>query len=291
MQTSSVPAAVPKRVLTTGLAKISLPEMPDLPMPKTAANTPMMASAGATGFASAASFSSGAMGGTGSGAALNFFGIRDTSSSVVIMIDVSDSMFTRTGDAKSSKLVRRGAEQSFQTVRDEAIQLVRSLGPSIRFGIIRWAGSANSWKPELLPGTEENKQAAIAHIQSEVDMKTARPKKGRPGGTRHDYAIEAAFALKPETLYMLTDGNATAAQPGGGLSPIPDQELYNAAEAGQKALGKRARLHVIYYVTGDDKTDERQMLGRLAGNNGGQFRKVHPKSRPEAPAAKRKAVR
>ncbi len=105
-------------------------------------------------------------------------------------------------------------------------------------------------------------------------MKTARPKDGRPGGTRHDYALEAAFALQPEIIYMLTDGNATAAQPGGGLKPIPAEDIWQTAATGQKALTKPARLHIIYYVTGADKDDERKMLGTLATRNGGKFRRV-----------------
>lgn len=276
-QSKNAPAAVPKRVLTTGAAKIALPPLPSIPGPKETTQPPMMAAAGA-----AASFGqrgATAPGGTGTGAQINFFGIRDTSSSVVIMIDVSTSMFTRTGDAEGSDLVKQGKEQSFQTVRDEAIKLIQGLGPNVSFGIIRWASGAHAWKPELVPATEENKQAAIAHIQQEVDMKTARANKGRPGGTRHDYALEEAFGLKPEVIYMLTDGNATAAKPGGGLTPIPPEEIFKITDVGQKTLSKRARLHVIHYLTGADKADERQMLMSLSARNGGKFQQVQARGR------------
>jgi von Willebrand factor type A domain len=265
-------------VLTTGPAKVELPPMPSLPGPKEVTQIPMMSAAGGAAFAPRTG-TLGSFAGTGTGAQINFFGIRDTSSNVVIMIDVSDSMFTRTGDADGRNLAKHAQQQNFQTVRDEAIKLVEGLGPNVNFGIVRWAGGAHSWKPELIPATEENKQAAIAHIQNEVDMKTAKAKKGRPGGTRHDYALEEAFSLKPEVIYMLTDGNATAAQPHGGLKPIPDGDIFKAAESGQKNLSKRARLHVIYYLTGADKADERQMLISLAARNGGQFRAVNAKGR------------
>jgi len=78
---------------------------------------------------------------------------------------------------------------------------------------------------------------------------------------------------------MLTDGNATTAQSHGGLKPIPDGDIFKAAETEQKTLSKRARLHVIYYLTGADKADERQMLMSLAARNGGQFRAVSAKGR------------
>ncbi len=280
-QSTSAPPAVPRRVLTTGISKVTLPPMPEIKSPESAPRS--MMSAGGTGNAfGPAGATSGGGGGGGGGTAINFFGIRDLSTSVVIMIDVSDSMFTRTGDADyPSKLVRQGKEQNFQVIRDEAIKLVESLTPQTHFGIVRWSGGAYSWKPELVNATEENKKAAVEHIQTEVDYKTARPKGGRAGGTRHDYALEEAFALKPETIYMLTDGNATASQSGGGLQPIPPQEIYKVAEEGQKALPKKAHLHVIYYLNGKEKSDEVDMLRGLASRNTGKFQKVEAKGRKQ----------
>ena len=283
MQAQSQPAAVPKRVLTTGLAKVTLPEMPDLPMPNTAANVPKMAgSGGAVSFsAPAAAMGGGALGGTGSGAPVTFFGIRDVSTSVVIMIDVSDSMFSRTGDAEKSKLVKLGKEQSFQAVRDEAIKLVQSLTPGTQFGIVRWSGGAYVWKPELVPATDANKAEAIAHIQSDVDFHKAKKKPDRPGGTRHDYALEEAFKLKPETIYMITDGQASGASPANPSKKIEPEDIYRVVDEGQKTLSKKARIHAIYYLTGKEKAEERQMLQRLASRTGGQFREVAAKNRKD----------
>ena len=283
MQSQSVPAAVPKRVLTTGLAKVTLPEMPDLPVPKSAANIPKMAGGGgAVNFgAAAATMGGGALGGTGSGAPVTFFGIRDVSTSVVIMIDVSDSMFSRTGDAEKSKLMKLGKEQSFQTVRDEAIKLVQSLSSGTRFGIVRWSGGAYPWQSELVPATDANKAAAIAHIQSDVDFKKAKKKPDRPGGTRHDYALEEAFKLKPETIYMITDGQASGESPNDPSRKIDADDIYRVVDEGQKTLSKKARLHAIYYLTGKEKAEERQLLQRLASRTGGQFREVEAKNRKE----------
>jgi len=269
----NAPAVIPKRVLSAGAAKVTLPPIPEIPAAKSSTPAPLMASAGQNAkFGSAPSM--GGIGGTGAGAAINFFGIRDASNSIVIMIDVSDSMFTRTGDADGGKLAKKGKEQNFQAVRDEAIKLVQSLGSNIQFGIVRWAGSAQTWKPTLVPATEENKRAAIEHIQNDVDMKTAKPKKGERGGTRHDLALQAAFGLKPQVMYMLTDGNATIAAEKGGLKPIPPEELFRVAAAGQKDLRTSARVHVIYYLTGAERDEEKQMLQSLASRNGGQFRSV-----------------
>jgi hypothetical protein len=280
-QSVTLPAAVPKRVLTTGAAKVTLPPLPSVPGANEGPPVPKMAAAGGAAFGAPGGTSS-SIGGTGTGAPINFFGIRDKSSAVVIMIDVSGSMFERTGDAKYRKgLVKHGKEQSFQAVRDEAIKLIQSLTPAMQFGLIRWSGGAHSWKRELVPATDENKQAAIDHLEKVIDYQSAPATRGRPGGTRHDYALEEAFKLKPETIYMITDGNATAAVPGGGLRPIPSEEIFKVADEGQKSLGKRARLHVIYYLNGKEKPDERQMLMNLAARNGGKFNRVEARGRSQ----------
>lgn len=280
LQSQNAPPAVPKRVLTTGQAKVQLPPLPTVHVDPVS-QAPMMGAAGQNpGFSGASSQV--AAGGTGSGSQINFFGIRDKSSSVVVMIDVSGSMFGRTGDYDydSKKLVRTGKDQNFQIVRDEAIKLIESLGPSVNFGIVRWSGGAYSWKPELVPATEENKKEAIDHVQKAIDYNTARPNKGRPGGTRHDYALEEAFSLKPEVIYMLTDGNATATSEGH-LEPIPPEQIFKVVEDGEKTLPKRARIHVIYYLNGKEKADERQMLMNLAARTGGKFNRVEAKGRSQ----------
>ena len=279
ISTQSAPATVPQRILTSALSKVTLPPVPEVSIPQDTA-VPLMSAGGAK-----VAFKSGAAGApagggaiNGNGVPINFFGIKDLSTSVVIMIDVSDSMFTRTGDASGRQLVRQGKEQAFQTVRAEAIRLVQSLTPQTRFDVIRWAGSARAWQPELVPATEENKAAACAHIQNEIDFKSAKPEANRAGGTRHDYALELAFSLKPETIYMLTDGNATAYQlETGGLKNIPPQTLFKIAADGQKTLPKKARLHTIYYLNAKEKKAERDMLQQLASRNGGQFKTVPAK--------------
>ena len=80
----------------SGSVSVDAP-LPDIAGPKDVAPAPLMAAAGQNAKFGAQLGTMGSAAGTGAGAAINFFGIRDKSSSVVIMIDVSDSMFTRRG--------------------------------------------------------------------------------------------------------------------------------------------------------------------------------------------------
>ena len=212
-------------------------------------------------------------GGGGTGDGLSFFGIKDQARSVVIMIDVSASMFGRTGDLDydTGKLLRQGKEQSFQRVREEAFKLIDSLGIDTTFGIIRWSGSARSWQERLVPATTKNKEAAKKHIQDEVDANSSGPRGGRPGGTRHDYALEELFRLGPEVAYMLSDGNATASDRGG--KAIPEDELLDIIKEA-KTKGEVPRIHTFYYLTGADKAAEEKMLKAISRRTKGKSKKV-----------------
>ncbi len=272
-----------RRLSGTGPSTVQVPEMPDvdldqmLPLDPSAMVSDQIASlVGASGSGLGTGRGIGGGGGTGTGSGVAFFNIKDTAKSVVIMIDVSQSMFSRTGDYDSGtrKLLKEGREQAFQVIRDEAVRLIDGLGAESRFGIIRWSGSARSWKPELVRATDANKAEARAHIQNEVDANTAGPTGGRPGGTRHDYAIEELLRLAPEVAFMLTDGNATRSQSGGGMSAIPNEELFKQIEQAAKDTPSLPRIHTVYYVTGADKKEEEDLLRGIARKTKGKFRKV-----------------
>ncbi|HUF61726.1 MAG TPA: hypothetical protein VMN36_06595 [Verrucomicrobiales bacterium] len=214
--------------------------------------------------------------GAGESGGFSFFNIQDEASSVLIMIDVSASMFGRTGDYdyNSRKLLRQGKEQAFQGVREEAFRLIDALNLHTRFGVVHWSGSARSWKDALAPGSAANRAEAKQHIQRSVDCNKAPPSGGRPGGTRHDYALEEAFRLGPEVVFLLTDGNATRSLEGGGFEAIPNEELFDLVETLGKESGRMPRIHTIYYVTGQDKDEEEKLLRGLSRKTDGQFRKV-----------------
>src|SRR5688500_12946791 len=166
--------AYSRRLAGTGPSTIQVPEMPDvnldqmLPLdPSEMVSDQIAGLIGSSGTGTGTGRGLGGAGGTGTGSGVAFFDIKDTAQSVVIMLDVSQSMFSRTGDYDSGtrKLLKQGTQQSFQVIRDEAVKLIDGLSANSRFGIIRWSGSARSWQPELVRATDANKAEARAHIQ------------------------------------------------------------------------------------------------------------------------------
>ncbi len=265
----------PGPVVVPAMPEVDLKQM--LPLdPSELVSDQISGMIGASGYGRGTGRGLGGGGGTGKGSGIAFFDIKDTAKSLVVMIDVSQSMFSRTGDYDSStrKLLKEGKDQAFHVIRVEAIKLINGLGPDTRFGIIRWSGSARSWKPELVRATDDNKAAARLHIETEIDANSSPPTGGKPGGTRHDYALVELLRLNPETAFMLTDGNATASQPGGGMSTIPAKDLTDLLENAAEERETLPRIHTIYYLTGADKKEEEDMLKDIARKTKGRFRKV-----------------
>jgi hypothetical protein len=269
------------KLVSTRPAEITLPDLPEVDMdqmlpldPSELVTDQITTLAGSAGFGSGQG--SGLTGGGGTGAGMSFFDIKDNARSVVIMIDVSSSMFGRTGDYDygTSKKLREGKEQAFQVVREQAFKLIDGLGVDARFGIVHWSGSARTWKPQLVRATDANKRAAKEHVQANVDVGKAGPRGGRPGGTRHDYALETLLELNPEIAFMLSDGNATRSLGRGKMETIDDSDLYVIITEAKKNRPSIPRIHTIYYVTGNDKREEERMLRGISTRSGGKFRRV-----------------
>jgi len=253
------------RLLSSRLLEMGMPALPKIPLDQTMPLNPaaiVADSIAAVAGQGLAGLGAGQGAGGSGGDGMTFFGIRDSGQSVVIMIDISGSMFLRLG------------EQAFQPVKEQAITLINGLGINSRFGVVVWSGGAGRWKEQCVPATDAMKASAMSFIRQDLGPDAFRRlgsicrdvlREG-VGGTRHDLALRQAFAMQPEVIYMLSDGNALA-----GDTPIPTSEILDLTRQLQRPLPKEARLHTIYFMTGPDKPAERDLLKSLASHNGGRF--------------------
>jgi hypothetical protein len=146
--------------------------------------------------------------------------------------------------------------------------------------------------PDMQPATDANKQKAAAWIQS-VDggsdkpgmtYKRAYSKMGtglyEGGGTRTDTALKQALAMRPSTIFLITDGEMSRrGGPGGDQKEdksgnIDEQELLSIVGEGQKPLETPARIHVIHFLTKAARDEEEKTLRSVARRNDGRFRQV-----------------
>jgi hypothetical protein len=283
-------AARPKPSFTDKMStarptEFSLPDLPTLPIdtavdidPSDIVSDQLAALAGA-----GAGSGSGSGGGGKGGSAVSFFGVSDMATRVAIVMDVSDTMFDR-------------QPGKFDAVKQEASKLVQGLGINTLFNIIIYEGGSVAMFPDMQPATDANKQKAAAWIQS-VDG--GRDKRGMSyrgayskmgtglyegGGTRTDTALKQALAMRPSTIFLITDGEMSRrGGPGGNQKDdkkddqsgdIDERELLSIVGEGQKPLETPARIHVIHFLTKAARDEEEKTLRSVARRNDGRFRQV-----------------
>ncbi|MFM8457928.1 MAG: hypothetical protein ACKOB0_03145, partial [Chthoniobacterales bacterium] len=183
-------------------------------------------------------------GGTG-GSAVNFFGISDTATRVVVVVDVSDTMFDR-------------LPGKFDVVKEQAIKLIQSLGINTLFNVIIYEGGSVAMFPQAQPATDANKEKAVAWVQGvdggfenkQMTYNKAYRRMGtgmyEGGGTRPDTALKQALGMTPSTVFLITDGemsrsgkrgddeddkNRQRGKGGWNNQPIEQQELLEIVEA------------------------------------------------------------
>jgi hypothetical protein len=279
-------------------AKFSLPELPKIPLdqmvpldPSAIVSDQVSSMVGAAGTGSGSGQGGSGMGGTGSG--MSFFGIQDTGKSVVIVVDTSNSMFSRSFKGEEHRF-------KFQTIKDQTTQLIDKLSINTRFNVVIYEGGAMAFAGENMPATDGNKASAREWVQGlDEDPATSigrrqgdGPKLMEGGGTRLDTAMKQTFKLQPEVIYIITDGEINRSggrgreededsKPRGGSrnergegNKITEREIVGLIEELQKGLPQPARIHTILYETHVTRTDEENAIRAIARRNEGKFRTV-----------------
>lgn len=284
------------KMSTARPAEFSLPELPLIPVEAVATLDPSdIVSdqlAGLGGMGGGSGTGSGGGGGRG-GSAVSFFGISDTATRVIIVVDVSDSMFDR-------------QPGKFNAVKQEAEKLIKGLGVNTLFNLIIYEGGSVAMFPEVLPATDANKASAAEWIQSvdggmnkrSMSYFGAYSRMGtglyEGGGTRLDTAMKQALSMRPSTIFLITDGEINRSSRGREPEPPPDddgkggkggghqftgtkitrQDILGIIKNAQKSLEEPAKIHVIHFLTKLAKKDEEDILRAIARGNDGRFKAV-----------------
>lgn len=202
----------------------------------------------------------------------DYYGIDTTGQSVLFVIDVSGSMEGKQEgtiqDQVQAEAANRGGNAVQRTVggrvgrilggrvrseanklgaaKRELIPAIRGLDESVTFNVIVFGDNIRSWKNELIPATATNRNTGAIY----VDRLDAS------GGTPMNAALERAFQFRPQTLFLLTDGQPTDASAQAILDRV---RQLNGARA--------TRVHTV----GLGPDQDAQFLADLAAQNGGRF--------------------
>jgi hypothetical protein len=254
-----------RRIASTGLAKVSLPDMPSIPSATTVVPG-MMAGMGGAGFGTGLGFGSGmgsGMGGGGGGGGIGFFGLRMAARNIVLVIDISGSMIQGKKD-----------RTAYDRLEKEAVTAMQGLDLNSRLNIIAFSGEPFVFSENSVTAGPGDKNRAIEWLKSyspchclpsgttKGNGKIWQSGKGkRHAGTSSEKALERAFQLKPDTILFVSDGEPTDAKP---------NEILKRVESWQRQQQKKVVINTIAYHadSGED------FMESLAKQNGGQFKNI-----------------
>jgi HEAT repeat protein len=196
---------------------------------------------------------------------LTYHGITTTSSRIVFILDISDSMNdpARTQYLDSSGKTQRGTSErsKFEVAREELKRAIRALDGKDYFNIVVYNHEVRKWQDRMVAALPSNKALAIAFLDS---LKAV-------GGTNIFDALETAFTLggfgvqdryyrsEVDTLFLLSDG-----APSAGRITDTDEIL---EEVGRINRLRKLQIHAIAVGLLADK----DFLRKLAHQNDGQF--------------------
>ncbi|SDU00479.1 hypothetical protein SAMN05444156_1388 [Verrucomicrobium sp. GAS474] len=193
---------------------------------------------------------------------LSLYGVEGSGRRIVLVFDVSDSIFLR----------RPGL---FDTLYAEALARIDTLPPAVLFDLIVFKNGSLAWKGEPLPATEANRAEARRWL-----AKVARQgihfsvKGGTPGvpsfegnGTRGDTALRQAISLAPDWIIVVTDGQWQVTGANARPDPIRAEALLADLRARADSLPKIDILLLTSRKTTAQDNAITQALSEQSGGN------------------------
>ena len=257
-----------KRIVSTGLAKVSLPDMPSLPTTNTVPG--MVSGMGGAGFGAGMGFGngmgSGMGGGGGGGMGISFFGLRTSAKRIAFLLDYSGSM-----DGAFRKAMERELEQA-----------LKKLPAGTQVLLIPWAGPAwlyNQTAPQImskwkkldnydnfvLTGTlDPPVWVGINPTNVEEIMKGIHAQVAAPGGTdwRQPFRYVMQANPPPDVIFFMTDGQ------------IPPKTAGRALTAIDSALKKGMHVPQVNCLWIENTKEKSDDLKVIAKKYNGEFRAV-----------------
>lgn len=197
------------------------------------------------------------MGRVGGKSMVKFFGKMTEVQAVVFVVDISGSMVQGKKSAKT-----------YEDLEDEVKRVIRGLDQKTMFGLVAFSGDAHLYKDELVAATNDEKQRAMRWLKKQSPVgwdKTEDPEEKRKHqGTRADKGLEAAFKLKADTIFFVSDGEPTGTPPTKVLEMLSDW---------QKGRPKPAVINAVAYLADSGQ----KFMEDLAAKTAGSFREINPR--------------
>ncbi|MBU6300393.1 MAG: hypothetical protein KGS60_02470 [Verrucomicrobia bacterium] len=261
-----------QRLVSLRPTAFALPEAPRIgldanlvPDPSSVVSSLVTGLSGAGGLGNGAGFGLGGSGGLAKGlGGFTFMGLKAQGQKIVLCFDVSASVVNKAG-ASGVPLAK---------IKEETIKLISGLPSGAEFGLIQFVRNFKPFKPELTAMTPANRDLATSWIEREWNESGQMPKGGNgvvsPPANGVPRVLEAAFAMKPDVIFVISDGQFEQTTPDEPNRRIPSEEIEDQVKGFQKA-GSKTSLHFIGFQMREEDKDAWENITRRTG---GRLREI-----------------
>jgi hypothetical protein len=248
------------KLVSTRPVEFALPDLPEVDMDQMLPLDPSeLISDQVSGLVGSAALGSGLgsgfSGGGGNGNGMSFFGIQSEGKRIVLLFDVSSSVV--------NKMASVGVPM--EKMQEETLKLIDGLPINARFSMIQFTQNYKPFGDELVAATDGNKKAAREWVENKWVTSGSMSGSGVVSNPRGLAAVlDKAFAMKPDLIFLLSDGSFQW-RPTGGIKDIPYDDLRDQLRDLEKTLPKKAALNFIGFAVDSDDEKEWKRLVRLTG--------------------------
>jgi hypothetical protein len=254
-----------KRLVSLRPTAFALPEAPKISFENSLVPDPStMASTMISGLTGSAGLGLGGSGGFGKGLSnFSFMGVKAHGQRVVLCFDVSSSVVNK---AKSSNM-------PLLKIKEETNKLLSSLPSGAQFGLIQFVRNYKPFADALTPMTPANRDLAMQWIETEWN-EGGQMNRGQAGVLSPEpngvvFVLYAAFAMKPDVIFIISDGQFEQTYPKN--QRIPNDLL----EAKMKELmpEKLAKV-VVHFIGFQMSPTDKKAWERIVRHSGGKLREI-----------------
>jgi hypothetical protein len=254
------------KILSQRLMEKGLPPLPALPtdtmlplQPSALLSNAPLALAGTGLIGAGEGAGAGGLGGGGA----SFFGLETSAKRIVIIFDISKSVLT--------KADRAGVP--ITQIREETERLISNLSINCSFNLVQFSRNYLAFRDELVPPTDAQRKAALDWLATEFRTNGSLTGKGvqrrYPNGI--EFVLEEVFKMRPETIYLLSDGDFQCSPSAGLSEQVPIPRIEKLIDSLQKGQTTPVQIQMIGFQM---KPDQKKELQRLLRATKGNLREV-----------------
>jgi hypothetical protein len=159
-------------------------------------------------------------------------------------------------------------------IKEETLTMINKLPADSRFGIIQFVRNYKVFQSELIPATQPNRELAKTWIETQWNESGGMPR-GRgvmsPEPNGLPPVLRAAYEMKPDAIFLISDGSFERGGTGDAGGKIPNDEFEKLFKDFAAAGPAKVPL---YFVGFQMKPDDKDFWSRMSRRQGGELKEI-----------------